>query len=319
MMVRGIAAAALLLTLSAAAEPRPYRSSPDRRIVTQERDWGQWIGPYRARLVPVLMQDFGERYLYRAANAALPPPRLGEERVVFLGDSITDGWSLADAFPGKPYVNRGISGQVTAQMLLRFQQDVVALRPRAVVILGGTNDVQGVLQQETSEGIVSNIATMGELARANGIHVVLCALLPVNNYTENARDMLVDRPPAVLADINARLRSLAAKRGYRFADYDTPMRDGRGMLIAEYTTDGLHPNAAGYARMAPIVRAAIAEALKTPPLTAERTERQRGGSRATARSPDRTQRPRASMRSTGTNPPADAGGRFRCSPSRVRR
>lgn len=265
MIQAGSAAALLLLALSAGAEAQQYRSAPARRVETQARDWGPWISPYRARLVPVLMQDFGERYLYRAANAALPPPRAGEERVVFLGDSITDGWDLARAFPGRPFVNRGIGGQVTAQMLVRFRQDVVALQPRAVVILGGTNDVQGVLQQETPETIVANIASMAELARAHGIAVVLCALPPVNNYTDNARTMLADRPPEVLADVNTRLQALAAERGYAFADYAAPLRDAKGLLAARYTSDGLHPNADGYARMAPVARAAVTQALEQAP------------------------------------------------------
>jgi lysophospholipase L1-like esterase len=255
---------ALLLTgaalLIAADEPK-YQSSPARRTVVEMRDWGPWGGPFRAGLVPSLMRDFGERYLYAEANAKLPPPARGEQRVVFLGDSITDGWDLAEAFPGKPYVNRGIGAQVTAQMLVRFEQDVVALKPAAVVILGGTNDVSGFMQIETPETILDNITAMADIADARGILVVLGALLPVNDYGENRGYLTKERPPATLRAVNERLRALAKARGYAFADYAASVVDARGLLTDAYSGDGLHPNAAGYARMAPVVRAAIAESL----------------------------------------------------------
>ena len=255
-----IASAAMLV---AADEPK-YQSSPARRTVVETRDWGPWGGPFRAGLIPALMRDFGERYLYAEANAALPPPAKGERRVVFLGDSITDGWDLATAFPGQPYVNRGIGAQVTAQMLLRFEQDVVALKPAAVVILGGTNDVSGFMQVETPDTILANVTAMADIADARGIRVVLCSLLPVNDYGENRGYLTKERPPATLRAVNDRLRALAAARGYAFADYATAVVDARGLLTDAYTGDGLHPNAAGYARMAPVARAAIAETLARP-------------------------------------------------------
>jgi lysophospholipase L1-like esterase len=232
--------------------------------MVETRDWGPWGGPFRAGLIPALMRDFGERYLYAEANAALAPPAKGEQRVVFLGDSITDGWDLAKAFPGKPYVNRGIGAQVTAQMLLRFEQDVVALKPAAVMILGGTNDVSGFMQIETPETILANITAMADIADARGIRVVLGALLPVNDYGEKRGYLTKERPPATLRAVNDRLRALAAARGYAFADYAAAVADGNGLLTDTLTGDGLHPNAAGYARMAPGARAAIAEALAQP-------------------------------------------------------
>lgn len=257
----GLPLVALLLT--GAGEPQ-YQSSPERRTVVEDRDWGPWAGPFRAKLVPSLMRDFGERYLYAPADAALPPPAKGERRVVFLGDSITDKWNLAQFFPGKPYVNRGISAQVTAQMLVRFEQDVVALKPSAVVILGGTNDVTGFLQVETPATILSNISAMADIADAHGIRVVLCSLLPVNSYTELARSNNSARPPATLRAINDGLRALAARRGYVYADYDPVLSDAAGALEAAYASDGLHPNASGYARMVPVVDAAIARTLNKP-------------------------------------------------------
>lgn len=254
-----IAGMALLIAASPAPEP-VHQSSPERRTV-QERDWGQWLGPFRAKLVPSLMQDFGERYLYAAANKAIGVPRRGERRVVFLGDSITDRWDLARFFPGRAYVNRGIGSQVTAQMILRFHQDVIALQPRAVVILAGVNDVQGFLQQETPEQIEANWETMADLADRHRIKVVFGSLLPVNDYTDNARDMLKDRDPATLRRLNAWLRDFCRRRGYAFADYHAALVDDRGLLRRDLTTDGIHPLNAGYARMAPIAQAAIDRAL----------------------------------------------------------
>ena len=259
---RALAVAALaLLGASAASAQDHYQSSPARRVVV-EKDWGPWLGPYRATLVPSLMRDFGERYLYAAADAALPPPRAGERRVVFLGDSITDLWELGRFFPGKPYVNRGIGSQVTAQMLLRFHQDVVALKPAAVVILAGVNDVQGFLQEETAAQIEANYEAMADIATQHGIRVVFGSILPVNNYTENARSMLEERNPDELRAINRWLKSFCARRGYQYADYYTALVDDHGLLARDLTKDGIHPLAAGYARMAPIAGAAIARALR---------------------------------------------------------
>ncbi|WIW90865.1 SGNH/GDSL hydrolase family protein (plasmid) [Sphingobium sp. V4] len=259
------AALAFLLLVSGAtgalaAAPAPYRSAPERRTVA-DKDWGPWLGPFRARLVPSLMQDFGERYLYAQANAALPAPAPGEQRVVFLGDSITDGWNLTASFPGKPYVNRGIGSQVTAQMLLRFHQDVVALKPRVVVILAGINDVQGFLQQESPEQIESNWEAMADLAHAHGIKVVFGSILPVNDYTPAAKNVVQERKPALLVGLNAWLRAFCVRRGHVFADYHAALVDRNGLMAAAYTQDGVHPLENGYARMAPIAERAIEQAL----------------------------------------------------------
>ena len=259
------AALFLLAATLIAADAPPYQSSPARRAVVETRDWGPWGGPFRAKLVPALMQDFGERYLYAPANAALPPPARGEQRIVFLGDSITDLWNLSAAFPGKPYINRGIGAQVTAQMLIRFEPDVVALKPAAVIILAGTNDVSGFLQIETPATILANITAMADIADARGIRVILTSILPVNDYTDNARHVVKERPPETLRAINAALRDLARHRGYAYADYAASLTDARGLLEADLTRDGLHPNDMGYARMAPVAAAAIAHALRSPP------------------------------------------------------
>ncbi|MBD8641553.1 MULTISPECIES: GDSL-type esterase/lipase family protein [unclassified Sphingomonas] len=250
----------VLALLSSAAVAQGYQSSPERRVVV-ERDWGQWLGPFRAKLVPSLMQDFGERYIYRQANAALPARKPGQRRVVFLGDSITDRWNLSASFPGQPYINRGIGSQVTAQMILRFHQDVIALHPRAVVILAGVNDVQGFLQQETPEQIKTNWEAMADLADAHHIKVVFGSLLPVNDYTEAARNVVGERKPDELLALNTWLRVFCAERGYAYADYYAALVDARGMLGRSYTTDGIHPLPSGYARMTPIASRAIAAAL----------------------------------------------------------
>lgn len=250
-------------TTIAGDEPR-YRSSPERRTVA-EKDWGPWLGPFRTTLVPSLMQDFGERYLYAPANAALPPPRAGEQRVIFLGDSITDLWNLPRYFPGKPYINRGIGSQVTAQMLLRFHQDVVALKPKAVVILAGINDVQGFLQQETPEQIEANWEAMADLAEAHDIAIVFGSLLPVNDYTDSAREMLRERPPERIRALNAWLKDFCARRGIVYADYAAAMTDARGLLRADLTRDGIHPLERGYTLMAPIAERAIGQALAHKP------------------------------------------------------
>jgi lysophospholipase L1-like esterase len=254
---------ALLLAMSAGgalAAPGDYQSSPERRTVA-DKDWGPWLGPFRATLVPSLMQDFGERYLYAPANAALPAPRAGERRVVFLGDSITDRWNLPASFPGKPYINRGIGSQVTAQMLLRFHQDVVALNPRVVVILAGINDVQGFLQQETPEQIEANWEAMADLASAHGIKVVFGSLLPVNNYADAAKDVVKERKPEELRALNAWLRAFCVRHGHVYADYAAALVDANGLMAAAYTQDGVHPLDNGYAVMAPIAQRAIDQAL----------------------------------------------------------
>ncbi len=134
--------------------------------------------------------DFGQLARYREADAALGPPAAGENRVVFFGDSITDIWKLEDYFPGKPYINRGIGGQTTPQMLVRFRQDVINLQPKVVIILAGTNDIAGNTGPMRNEDIEGNLASMAELARVHDIRVVFCSIMPVHNYTERVERFL---------------------------------------------------------------------------------------------------------------------------------
>ncbi|MGN6365579.1 GDSL-type esterase/lipase family protein [Asticcacaulis taihuensis] len=251
--------AALVCASPALAED--YQSSPPRQPAV-EKDWGQWLGPYRAGIVAKMGEDFGEQYIYAAQNAALPAPAANEQRIVFIGDSITDRWNLAKFFPGKPYINRGIGGQVSPQMLVRFHADVVALKPKAVVILAGINDIQGALQVETEAQIVANYTAMAEIAEANGIKPIFTLLMPVNNYTPNAVTMLADRKPERVAWLNAWLSGFCQTHGYGLIDYGPLLRDDKGLLKAEYTTDGIHPNDDAYALMAPVAEQTIEAILK---------------------------------------------------------
>lgn len=207
------------------------------------------------------LNDWPQLSRYAEANKHLTPPAKGEERVVFMGDSITDGWKLAEYFPGKPYVNRGISGQTTPQMLIRFRPDVIALKPRAVVILAGTNDIAGNTGPMTLEMIEDNYASMAELARVNGIRVIFASVLPIHDYNPE-RPQSARRPPEKILKLNEWLKNYCAQHGHVYLDYFSRMVDDKGMLKADLAADGLHPNKAGYEIMAPLAEAAIRQALK---------------------------------------------------------
>jgi acyl-CoA thioesterase I len=218
---------------------------------------------YRASRIAIYTDDFGELKRYRQADAALGPPAAGENRVVFVGDSITDYWKLADYFPAKPYVviNRGIDGQTTPQMLVRFHQDVIELHPKVVVILAGTNDVAGVTGPARNEDIEANYVSMAELARLHGIRTVFASLLPVYNYTPESKESFALRPRERILALNAWLKDYCATNGLVYLDYFSALVDDKGMLRRDLSDDGLHPNAAGYQIMAPLAQKAIAAAL----------------------------------------------------------
>lgn len=214
------------------------------------------------------LRDWANLARYRQANAALAPPAADEKRVVFMGDSITDMWALprfGRFFPGKPYIDRGISGQTTPQMLIRFRPDVIALRPKAVVILAGTNDIAGNTGPMTVEEIENNLASMAELAKAGGVRVVLAAVLPVfdGGRTEEGKPLVMTdrRPPEKIVALNAWIKKYAGETGAVYLDYFAAMVDDHGFLKKTLSDDGLHPNTAGYAVMAPLAEKAIAEAL----------------------------------------------------------
>ncbi|MCU1233180.1 MAG: capsular biosynthesis protein [Candidatus Solibacter sp.] len=207
------------------------------------------------------LQDWPNLNRYRAENAKVAPPAAGEERVVFMGDSITDFWGrrAGKFFPGKPYINRGISGQTTPQMLIRFRPDVIALQPKAVVILAGTNDIAGNTGPSTLEMIEDNLASMTELAQAHGIKVILAAVMPTCDYIRNQSDR---RPNSKIIELNNWMKDYAAKHHATYLDYFTPMLDDKGALQKELTGDGLHPNDAGYELIMPIAQKSIDSVLK---------------------------------------------------------
>ena len=216
---------------------------------------------YREGLIPLFLSDFGNLGRYRAANANLAAPGANETRVVFLGDSITDAWKLEQSFPGSPYINRGIGGQTTPQMLIRFRPDVIDLAPKVVVILAGTNDIAGNTGPMTLAEIEANLQTMAELARLHGIRVVLSSVLPVNDYSERSKLFFPLRPPAQIVELNTWIKGYCAHNGCIYLDYFGATVDEKGLLRADLAEDGLHPDAKGYAIMAPLAQKAIEQAL----------------------------------------------------------
>ena len=237
---------AVLSCLVSAQSPRDCASMTaalEQRLEAQRRLLTDWAGLIR----------------YGSENTELPPPAPGEDRVVFLGDEITEYWGRGAAkfFPGKPYLNRGIKGQTTPQMLVRFRQDVIALRPNVVVILAGMNDIASVTGPITQGMFAENVMSIVELARANNISVVLASLTPVCDCFMKQTAL---RPQGKIIGMNGWLKEYAARSGSVYLNYYSAMADGRN-LKQELTGDGLLPNDAGYAVMAPLAEAAIAQAL----------------------------------------------------------
>jgi lysophospholipase L1-like esterase len=222
------------------------------------------LDQYRASRIAIFTDDFGQLARYRDANAALKPPAAGENRVVFFGDSITDIWHVDQYFPGKPYINRGIGGQTTPQMLVRFRQDVINLQPKVVIILAGTNDIAGNTGPMRLEDIEADYASLAELARANGIKVIYSSVLPIHNYTDRSKDFFAQRSSEKILSLNGWLKGYCAatSNGCTYLDYFTAMVDDKGLMKKELADDGLHPNDAGYKIMAPMAEAAIEKALK---------------------------------------------------------
>src|SRR5712692_9625684 len=206
-----------------------------------------------------LLVDWAGLTRYGSENTEIAPPAPGENRVVFLGDEITEQWGQSGAkfFPGKPYFNRGIGRQTTPQMLVRFRQDVILLKPKVVVILAGSNDLAGVTGPATEGTMAENFISMAELAKVNGILVVFASVTPVCDCFTKQTAL---RPQGKLISLNGWIRDYAARSGSIYLDYYSAMVDGRN-LKKELTRDGLLPNDAGYSVMAPLAEKAIAEAL----------------------------------------------------------
>jgi len=200
-----------------------------------------------------LLVDFGGLERFRKADAMLAAPKPGEDRVVFMGDSITEAWKLEHSFPGKPYINRGISGQTSPQMLVRFRQDVIDLKPKVVIIMTGTNDIMENTGPMTVEQSGESIASMADLATANKIRVVLCSVLPSSEFAWSPGL----EPAPRIVELNAWIKQYAAEKGYVYVDYYSAMKDEHGGLPPALSDDGVHPLPAGFAIMAPLAEAGI--------------------------------------------------------------
>jgi lysophospholipase L1-like esterase len=256
------AALAVLLipSLLAAQEPGNVpetKAPPATQTAPAPTTLAEWESQHNKQL----REDWPWLGHFKEANLKLAPPAAGEDRVVFMGDSITQGWKIEGpdgSFPGKPYINRGISGQTAPQMVLRFRQDVIDLKPKVVVILAGTNDIAGNTGVETAEQIEGYLASMTELAAANHIKVVLCSILPVYDYPWKRG---LEPAPEIVA-INQWMRAYAVEHGAVYVDYHTAMKDERDGLPEKLSGDGVHPKPAGYAVMAPLAEAGIEKALK---------------------------------------------------------
>jgi len=204
-------------------------------------------------------QDWAQLGHFDTANKELPDAKTNESRVVFMGNSITIGWSdhQPEFFEGKPYVNRGISGQTTPQMLVRFREDVIDLKPKVVIILAGTNDIAGNTGPSSLQMIADNLMSMAELAEANGIKVVLCSVLPAYDYPW-AQGL---NPNEKIPLLNNMIKSYAGRKGFVYLDYFSSMTDGKNGLREDLGSDGVHPNKKGFEVMAPLAEKAIADAL----------------------------------------------------------
>ena len=235
-------------------------------MFTDVAGWGQVTAPAAAPVVDTDKQiaamqaklaDWPQLNRYKAENASLGVVAPGEDRVVFYGDSITDAWGrrpdTGEFFPGKPYVNRGISGQTTPQMVVRFRQDVINLHPRVVVILAGTNDIAGNTGPMTPEMTEDNFRSMVDLAKANGIRVIVASILPAADYPWKPGMA----PAGKIKTLNAWLAGYATNHSIAYLDYYSAMADDNGGMKAGLSSDGVHPNAKGYAIMAPLAQAAI--------------------------------------------------------------
>ena len=258
--------ALFLLALTAVAQQAPQPVAPPATGFPG-------LDRYRASRVAIYTDDYGQLARYRDANAAIKPLAQGEDRVVFFGDSITDLWKLEDSFPGKPYVNRGIGGQTTSQMLVRFRQDVIDLQPKVVVILAGTNDIAGNTGPISNDDIEANLASLAEMARSHHIRLVFSSILPVYNYTPQSQEFFKSRPMSRILALNDWMKGYCAASGSVYLDYFRAVVDDQGMLKRDLGDDGLHPNKAGYAVMAPLAEQAIAKALQSidcPPPDAHR-------------------------------------------------
>ncbi len=263
---QGQTPAAITITPMAQAQvqaPGSASMAPAARPAAPKSPAASWQAQHEQQL----LQDFPWLERFRAMNAALPAPAAQETRIVFLGDSITENWQhdgvpFVPTLPGQPWVriNRGISGQTTPQMVLRFYPDVLQLQPSVVVLMAGTNDIAGNTGPMTLQDSENNLAAMADMARAHHLRMVLCSVLPAADFPWH-RGL---QPAEKIRSLNAWIQSYAASHGIVYVDFWTAMATPEGGLPANISLDGVHPNHAGYAIMNPLVDVGIRKALAQP-------------------------------------------------------
>jgi len=257
-LVAGILFAATATLTAQVASPAP--PAAPRTVDSIFTTPATSLGPQQIESLQHRLADWPELNHYRPSNTKIGAPAPGEQRVVFYGDSITDSWGRRQGstfFPGKPYVNRGVSGQTTPQMLVRFRQDVIDLHPAAVLILAGTNDIAGNTGVSSLEMIEDNLKSMTELAQAHHIKVILASILPTSDYPWRRGLQPVEK----IRTLNAWLKNYAQTSGATYLDYYSALTNDQGGMTANLTVDGVHPSPAGYAIMAPLAQKAIDQTL----------------------------------------------------------
>lgn len=259
---------AYLALADALPKPFPFPEAAERQFTELRDDFQRLDSHFRALAgtldARLVSPDPANLARYAEADRLLPAPHPDKPRVVFFGDSITDFWRLNEYFPGSDYLNRGIAGQTTGQMLQRFQADVVSLHPVVVLILAGTNDLARGIPVTAIESNYQSIAT---LAAANKIKVIFASVTPVSDYHKDqnpAYEQTTVRPPAQIRELNEWLRGFCSKQGHLYLDYFSALVDAKGQLNADFADDGLHPNAMGYRAMGPLAAAAIEKITKPP-------------------------------------------------------
>jgi lysophospholipase L1-like esterase len=254
----------MVVTLSAQQPAAPATAAPQAVAGQSDPELAAAISRLLAN--DARQRDWAQLGRYREQNRALARPAAAESRVVFMGDSITDAWPrYGELFASnKSYIGRGISGQTTPQMLVRFRPDVIDLHPKAVVILAGTNDIAGNSGPMTNEDIQNNLMSMAELAKAHKIKVILSSITPTSAYHVGPTGVpqTRTRPMERIRALNDWMKKYAAAEGHAYLDYFSAMLDQTGMFRTELSGDDLHPNAQGYAIMAPLAEAAIKQALR---------------------------------------------------------
>lgn len=259
-LLLAIAASAQTGTQAPANKPETSAPAPTQSAPPQLTPSGHPADAYWTAHDKQVLSDFPWLAKFKEDDLKLPPPAPGENRVVFMGDSITAAWHFDGpngSFAGKPYINRGISGQTSPQMVLRFRQDVIDLHPKAVVILAGTNDIAENTGPMTLEQTEDNLRSMVDLASANHIRVILCSVLPAVDFSWR-RGL---EPAGKIVTLNAWIKAYAAEKGYVYVDFHSALKDERNGLPATLSRDGVHPTPAGYALMTPLIEAGIAKAL----------------------------------------------------------